>query len=140
MISEVKIQLRYVDTDQMGVIHHSKYFAYFELGRISFLKDFGFDYYGLEARGVMTPIRDVGCTYLKSIKAEEEITVYTSISSYTKLQIHFYHEIRNSHGELKCTGHTHVVFVDKDSFKLIKMEDRIPDFYEKLKQIKISNQ
>ena len=44
MSSKLDIQLRYADSDQMGVIYHANYFTFFEQGRTKYLKDLGFDY------------------------------------------------------------------------------------------------
>ena len=42
------IDVRYAETDQMGVVHHSPYAVYFELGRIQWLDEMGFSYDQME--------------------------------------------------------------------------------------------
>lgn len=137
MKSEIEIQLRYSDTDQMGVIHHSRYFQFFELGRLDFLNKFGLNYYRIEKQGLLMPIRDVGCTYLKSIKANESICVETQIKSYTKYQILFEHVIKNHLDEIKCKGHTKIVLVEQENFQLIRMDKAIPSLYKQLEALNI---
>ena len=41
-IHETKLKVRYVETDQMGVVHHSNYYVWFEVARTDFLKLSGF--------------------------------------------------------------------------------------------------
>jgi len=135
MISKTKIELRYKDTDQMGVIHHSNYFTFFELARIDFLKQLGFNYYEFEKSGMMFPLRDVQCTYLKSIKITDEIYIYTSVLSFTKYQIEFYHEVKDDHDEIKALGKTKVVSVNTSTFELTKLNEKNPLLYEVLSKI-----
>lgn len=130
MISKTKIQLRYSDSDQMGVVYHANYFSFFEQGRTEMLKEYGVDYYDIERRGYMFPIRDVSCTYLKSIKLGEEITVETRIEKLSKVRIDFYHEIKNQDGELKAKGNTSIICVKKDDFSISKLDKVLPEVYE----------
>jgi len=128
---KLEIQLRYSDTDQMGIIYHANYFSFFEQGRTKFLKDLGFDYYKVEENGVIFPVREVSCTYLKAIRLKDKIYITTKIHKLTKIKITYYHEIYSLEGELKATGYTTVVSVDKESFNIIKMDERLKDIYEK---------
>ena len=45
------IRVRYAETDQMGVVYHGNYFAWFEVGRVELLRKAGWSYKGLEAEG-----------------------------------------------------------------------------------------
>ncbi len=128
---KLEIQLRYSDTDQMGIIYHANYFSFFEQARTKFLKDLGFDYYKVEEDGVIFPVREVSCTYLKAIRLKDKIYITTKIHKLTKIKITYYHEIYSLEGELKATGYTTVVSVDKESFNIIKMDERLKDIYEK---------
>lgn len=137
MISIKKLDLRYSDTDQMGVIYHANYFSFFEQGRTQFLKDVGYDYHTFEEEGIIYPVRDVSCTYLKSIRFGEEVHVETQIHKFTKVKTTYYHEIKNSTGELKCKGYTTVVCVDKETFLPVRMDERMSNVYnDYLKVIK----
>ena len=130
-IGKIEIQLRYSDTDQMGVIYHSNYFSFFEQARTQFLRDIGFDYYQVEEDGIMFPVRDVSCTYLKPIRFKEKIYITTKVSKLTKIKITYYHEVYNTEGELKATGYTTVICVDKETFNIIKMDEKLKDIYNK---------
>ncbi len=132
---KLEIQLRYSDTDQMGVIYHANYFSYFEQARTKFLKDLGFDYYKVEEDGIIFPVRDVSCTYLKAIRFKEKIYITTKIHKLTKIKITYYHEIYNVEGELKATGYTTVISVDKVTFNIIKMDERLKDIYQKYQEL-----
>src|SRR5512147_1090616 len=60
------ISVRYAETDRMGVAHHSSYLLWFEIGRTGLLREAGHGYRGLEADGVMLPVVEYGCRFLKS--------------------------------------------------------------------------
>ena len=134
-ISKLGIQLRYSDSDQMGVIYHGNYFSFFEQGRTQFLKELGFDYYKVEEEGIIFPVRDVSCTYLQAIRFGENITVTTKIYKLSKVKITYYHEIYNDANKLKATGYTTVVCVDKTTFNIIKMDERLNDIYLKYQKL-----
>ncbi len=129
MISRLDIQLRYADSDQMGVIYHANYFSFYEQGRTKYLKDLGFDYHDVEKSGIIFPIREVSGKFIKSITYGEKIHVLTSVHKLTKVKTTYFHEIFNDAGELKASGYTTVVCVDKESFRVIKMDERMPKIY-----------
>ncbi len=129
MISRLDIQLRYADSDQMGVIYHANYFSFYEQGRTKYLKDLGFEYSEVEKDGIIFPIREVSGKFIKSITYGENIYLITKVYKLTKVKITYSHEIYNDKDELKASGYTTVVCVDKDTFKVIKMDERMPNIY-----------
>jgi acyl-CoA thioester hydrolase len=130
MISRLDIQLRYSDSDQMGVIYHANYFSFYEQGRTKYLKDLGYEYSDVEKNGIIFPIREVSGKFIKSITYGENIHLLTRVHKLTKVKTTYFHEILNDQGELKATGYTTVVCVDKATFKVIKMDERMPEIYE----------
>lgn len=125
----IELPLRYSDSDQMGVVYHANYLSFFELGRTMLLQYHGIDYYEIERSGIVFPVRDVNCTYLKSIRLGETIYCETEIESMSKVKIKFAHRIVNEQGEVKALGYTSVVSVRKSDFKLVKMDEHLPDVY-----------
>ena len=75
MISESKIIVRYQETDQMGIAHHSVYPVWFEVARTDFIKKLGITYSEIEKMGVMLPLTEVTCKYYKGTRYEDELTV-----------------------------------------------------------------
>lgn len=130
MISKLDIQLRYADSDQMGVIYHANYFSFYEQGRTNYLRELGFKYSEVEENGIIFPIRDVSGKFFKSITYGENIHVLTKVHKLSKVKITYSHEIYNDQGELKASGFTTVVCVDKKTFQVIKMDERMPKIYD----------
>ena len=50
---EIKLRVRYGETDQMGVVYHGNYAQYFEVGRVEWLRKLGMSYKEREATGIM---------------------------------------------------------------------------------------
>lgn len=115
MYIDIKIEPRYEETDQMGVIYHGNYFTYFEVARTGFFKYFGYPYKLMEERGVMLPVVDVNCQYKKPILYDDDIVVRTSIAMVKGIRITLQYEIiRTTTDELLATGKTTHAFVDLD--------------------------
>ena len=75
----IKIKPRYAETDQMGVVYHSNYFPWFELGRDDFFHKLGCRYKTVEEFGIMMPVIRCDCQYLVSAKYDETIDVTTTL-------------------------------------------------------------
>ena len=63
--TETQIRVRYAETDQMGVVYHSNYFPYFEVARAESIRQLGFTYADMEKMGVIMPVIEVQCRYLR---------------------------------------------------------------------------
>ena len=48
MVNTTTIRVRYAETDQMGVVYHSNFFIWFEVGRVELLRQIGFTYKEME--------------------------------------------------------------------------------------------
>jgi acyl-CoA thioester hydrolase len=134
MISKKEIEVRYNETDQMGIVYHANYVIWCELGRTQFLADAGFAYYELEDRNLLFPIREVHLEYLKPCKFGENITVHTQVKEFNSIKTTYYHEIKCG-DELRVKGTTTVVCVNKDTFRLTKIDKHAPDVYKAYQKI-----
>jgi acyl-CoA thioester hydrolase len=56
METKTTLTVRYAETDQMGIVHHSNYAIWFEMGRTDFIKQFSVSYSNIEERGVLIPL------------------------------------------------------------------------------------
>jgi len=134
MISRIELNLRYSDTDQMGVIYHANYFTYFEQGRTAYLRELGYMYHEIEEAGLLFPVRDVNCTYLKSIRFGDTVYLNTYVKDVSKIKITYGHELYNSSGDLCAKGQTSVVSVAKEDFSLSRFDQTYPKLYKKYKE------
>lgn len=109
---ETKIRVQYYETDRMGVVHHSNYIRYFEVGRTEFIRAAGISYARIEAGGVLMPIISAECRYFLPAYYDEILTIRTKIRGKVTARICFEYEIYNETAQLVCTGSTTLAFMD----------------------------
>ena len=68
--------VRYGETDQMGVVHHSNYLRYFEVARLEWLSALGVSYTSMEKEGLIMPVIDVKVTYKTPALFDDSLTIY----------------------------------------------------------------
>ena len=93
MISKSQVVVRYAETDQMGIVHHSNYPVWYEIGRTDLIKETGITYSELERMGVMTPLVELSCRYIGVARYEDVLTVETSIAELTPSRIRFAYRV-----------------------------------------------
>lgn len=132
MYSESKVVVRYAETDKMGIVHHSVYPIWYELARTDFIKMIGMTYSDLEALGIMLPLVELNCKYIKPADYEDVLTIRVSISKLTPARIEFSYEVYKE-DILINTGTTVHGWVGKD-LRPTNMKKNFPDIYEKLQE------
>ncbi len=78
MKSTIEFRVRYQETDKMGIVHHSVYLIWFEVGRTEWLREQGFTYRECEEKGLLLPVVESGVKYLNSAKYDDLISVETT--------------------------------------------------------------
>ncbi len=134
-ISETKIVVRYAETDQMGIVHHSNYLIWFEAGRTDFVKESKISYSEMEKEGILIPLAESNCKYIIGAKYEDELIIKTWIKELTPVKVEFnYSVIREKDKKEIAKGSTIHVFVNKD-FKIINFKKNHPLMFEKLQSL-----
>lgn len=130
MKCESRIVARYAETDQMGIVHHSVYPIWFEVGRTDFIKLMGMTYSELEESGIMLPLASLECRYILPIKYEDEVIIETTVISVKAAKIEFRYRVLREN-QLCAEGGTVHAFVDSKTFRPINMKKVNPSLYEK---------
>lgn len=115
LVRTFPMRVWYVDTDQMGIVHHSNYVKYYEAARSDLMRDLGISYAEMERRGVMMPILEVHSIYKASAHYDEMISVEVSIDSLPAARIVFNYRVFNEAGTLLNTGSTTLGFLHSES-------------------------
>lgn len=110
--NEIKIRVRYGETDQMGYVYYGNYAQYLEVGRVEWLRSMGISYKSLEESGIMLPVLNMNINYLKPAKYDDLITVETNLLKKPGVKIEFGFKILNEEKELLSTAEVSLVFVD----------------------------
>ncbi len=114
-VHRTRTAVRYHETDQMGVVHHSNYIRWFELGRTEMMKAHGFDYAALEREGCLLAVVDVGLRYLAPARFGEEVVIDSWIAEVERVRVRFEYVVRRADGAEAplCRGHTLLASVDR---------------------------
>ncbi|MGE8080901.1 acyl-CoA thioesterase [Peribacillus loiseleuriae] len=140
LVSDKKIEVRYAETDQMGVVYHANYVIWLEIGRTQLIKDLGFNYAEMEADGILSPVIDIQVSYKKPLRYGETATVKTWIESYDGLRVVYGYEILNENEELAVSARSAHVCVKKESFRPISIKRHLPDWHEAYETNKKKNE
>lgn len=135
-ISEKEIEVRYAETDQMGVVYHANYLVWMEIGRTALIEDLGFRYAQLEADGYLAPVIDLSIQYKKATKYGETATVRTWIESHGKLRTVYGYEILHEDGSVAATARTEHTLVRKDNFRPVPLSKIDPAWDAKYLEVR----
>lgn len=125
-----KLRVRYGETDQMGYMYYGNYAEFFEVGRVEMLRSLGLTYSGMEASGIMMPVLEMKCKYLKPARYDEEITIKVIMDKMPGVKIHFRYELFNERNDLIHIGETLLAFINMKTNRPCLPPT---DFLEKLK-------
>ncbi|MGB0392038.1 MAG: acyl-CoA thioesterase [Salibacteraceae bacterium] len=124
-IKEIKLRVRYAETDRMGYAYYGNYAAYFEVARVEALRSLGISYKELEDDGVLLPVSEFKVNYKKPAFYDDELTIKVTIQQLPKIRFDFYYETYNSQNELLNTAYTQLVFVNKETGRPTKIPQRL---------------
>ena len=120
--TETQIRVRYAETDQMGVVYHSNYFPYFEAARAEAIREMGMTYADMEKAGIIMPVVDVHCRYLRPARYDDLLTIKTILKELpVHHKIEFHHEVYNEQKELLAAGKIILYFMEAKSMKRTSM-------------------
>lgn len=119
--AESRVRVRYKETDQMGIAHHSNYIVWFEIGRTDLCRAAGFPYASIEEQGFLLVVTEVGCRYRSSFRYDDEIVIRTSVAEAASRMVKFAYELRDAgSGEVRATGFSSHVWVDRETRRPVR--------------------
>jgi len=115
-VGEVRVRVRYAETDQMGVVYHANYFIWFEVGRVELLRQLGFSYRDMEQNDdCFIAVVDARCRYKAPARYDDEIIVRTQLKNVRESLVHFGYELlRAGDGSLLAEGETTHIVTDAE--------------------------
>ncbi|MGH9935747.1 MAG: acyl-CoA thioesterase [Blastocatellia bacterium] len=114
--SETRLRVRYAETDQAGVVYHSNYLIWFEVGRVELCRDYGFNYRDMETEaGAFLPVTEARVKYRIPAKYDDVIIVRTRVLEIRSRAIKFAYEVvRANDGTLLAEGETHHIVMSRE--------------------------
>jgi len=134
-VSEKEVEIRYADTDQMGVVYHANYVIWMEIGRTQLIRDLGYDYTKLEEMGIVSPVIELNVQYKKAMRYGQVATVRTWVEQHDKLRTTYGYEILHEDGSVAATGTTVNILVTKENFRPVPLRKIDPDWDAKYHEI-----
>ena len=125
MQTETILRVRYAETDKMGIVHHSNYYVWFELGRSDLCRERGFSYLEMEENeNTRLVVAESQCRYKSPAFYEDELVIKTRIGRIRSRSISFLYEVfRPATETLVATGETKHIVTDTNN-KIRSMPDR----------------
>lgn len=130
MQSELFLDVRYYETDQMGIVHHSNYVRYFECGRTDMLKKLGLPIEQIEQTGVMLPVVAVECRYKVPARLGDTLRVVSIIDKVPMAKLVIRNQIYNPAGQLVCEGSVTLGFIDSVSRRPVRCPEALTRIFE----------
>lgn len=120
----ITIVPRYCETDQAGVVHHTVYPVWFEMGRTELLRVNGLAYSALEKSGTYFVVAELSAKYRRPALYDEQLLLTTTCTRITNARVeHSYVLKRASTGIILAEGSSVLACVDKQG-----KAQRMPEF------------
>lgn len=127
--TELNLDVRYYETDQMGIVHHSNYVRYFECGRVDMLKKLGLPVEKIEEAGVMLPVVSVECKYKTPARLGDTLKIVTWIDEIPRARLTIRNQIFNPDGMLCCEGAVVLGFIDSVSRRPVRCPETLANVF-----------
>ncbi len=124
-VYQTSFRVRYAETDQMGVVYHSNFVIWFEVGRVEMLRQLGFTYREMEKQdGTHIAVVDMRCRYKAPARYDDMVTIRTRLVNVRDSLLHFgYEVVREEDGTVLAEGETVHLVVDSE-FKRIPLPQK----------------
>lgn len=127
---KTQIRVRYAETDQMGVVYHSHYAVFFEVGRADLIRAMGLTYRQMEENGLLMPITSLHIDYRRPALYDDLLTVTSAVTEMPSRRLAIHSKIHNEAGDLLVTGKVELAFLDKSTGKTVSA----PPFFTEMLQ------
>ena len=129
--TSLDIEVRYAETDQMGVVHHANYVVWFELARTRLCALSGFHYADIEKMGYLLMVTGLEVRYRRSARYGDTVTVTCWGERLASRGLRFAYEVRNG-DELLATGNTDHLWIEKASGRPCRISEPLREPFVRL--------
>lgn len=133
-VVETTLRVRYAETDAMGIVYHTNYIIWFEVGRGDYVRQKGGSYKQVfESQGFYLPVIEVGARFLAPAQYDDVLVVKTSVKELRSRSVTMYYEVvMQDSGQLLVTGHTKHFCTDS--------EGRVQKFTQEMKDLLVGGE
>ncbi|MBO4585842.1 MAG: acyl-CoA thioesterase [Bacteroidales bacterium] len=125
--------VRYYETDQMGVVHHSNYIRFFENARSQMMADLGCPIEQFEKQfGILIPIVSVSIRYRHPARMGDVLTATAAVPAAPMAKMTVVQTVVNQRGELCAEGEVVLGFIDSKTFRATRCPEVIAKMFEEI--------
>lgn len=129
--SEIDVEVRYAETDQMGVVHHANYIVWFELARTRLCALSGFHYAEVEKTGYLLMVTGVESRYHRPARYGDVVQVHCWCERLGSRGLRFAYEVYREDEKL-VTGATEHIWIEKASGRPCRMPGPLREPFQRL--------
>lgn len=130
-IFKTSFPVRYYETDQMAVVHHSNYIRYFEIARDEMMVQLGFPIEKCEAElGVLVPIVSVECHFRHPARMGDVLTATAEVNRVPMAKMVIKQAVYNQDGVLCAEGTVTLGFLNKETFMPVRCPEPVVKLFE----------
>lgn len=127
---DVEFRVRYAETDQMGVVYHTNYLVWCEVGRTDFIRQRGMSYADIERAGIGLAVSEMSARFHAAARYDDLVRVRTTLADIRSRGITFDYLITNAAtGDRLVTARTALVSIDR-SGRLVALPNEIRGLFE----------
>lgn len=127
----VDVEVRYAETDQMGVVHHANYLVWFELARTGLCRASGHGYADIERRGYLLMVTGAALRYRGGARYGDTVRVTVWMEELTSRTLRFAYRVERD-GELLVSGHTEHLWIDAARRRPCRMPEFVAAAFRRL--------
>ena len=131
-VVETPLRVRYAETDRMGIVYHSHYIVWFEIGRTDYCRAAGMPYRAMEESGLFILVTGLECRYRRPARYDDALRVRSRLTELASRGLSFGYEIVDTGDRLLAEGTTRHVFADING----KLRRAPADILEKLEDFR----
>lgn len=128
-----EIEVRYAETDKMGIVYHANYLVWLEMARTKFLENLGFPYVDIEERGFISPVISCTMQYGLSCTYGDVVQVYTRLTKLTPVRAEYSYRLfvkgDDTEGKPRFTASSTHCLVDAETLKPVNQKKLFPELY-----------
>jgi len=124
-VSETLVRVNYSETDQMGVVYHSRYLVWLDIARTEHLRRSGMSYRELEESGLRLAVSEVAIRYRQPARYDDPVRIRCWVREVASRKVDFGYAVEHADtGRLLATASTSLIALDA-TMALTRLPERV---------------
>lgn len=125
---ECAVQVRYAETDQMGVVYYANYLVWMEVARVAYCRQAGFEYRDMEREsGAYLAVTEASCRYRSPARFNDTVRIVCRVTESRSRTVRFAYAMYRG-AELLASGETLHTVTNAEG-RMIRMPERYRRFF-----------